>query len=153
MIRLPCCSVILGMIMICALALACACQPAVKVEGGGLAPAGAGCCLPAIPGPGFAEAPRARVGPQDAFRGAVGKDLGVPLRVEGRPRTLRGPHPDRRPARGASPNAASLPSGLLGATRTGLPPAGDDELTNTKITMALRHGVTSRFAGRTKEGG
>jgi hypothetical protein len=58
-------------------------------------PAGAGSGLPAIPGPGFAEAPRARVGPQDAFRGAPGKDLGVPLRVEGRARTLRGPHPDQ----------------------------------------------------------
>jgi hypothetical protein len=44
---------------------------------------------------------------------------------------------------------ALLP-GLLATTRTGLPPAGDDELTNTKNTMALRHGVTSHFAGRTK---
>src|SRR5437764_1688311 len=31
--------------------------------------------------------------------------------------------------------AASLLPGLLAATRTGLPPAGDDELTNTKNTM------------------
>src|SRR5713226_10584216 len=30
--------------------------------------------------------------------------------------------------------AASLLPGLLAATRTGLPPAGDDELTNTKKT-------------------
>jgi hypothetical protein len=52
-----------------------------------------------------------------------------------------GPFPDR---------AASLLPGLLAATRTGLPPAGDDELTNTKNTMALRHGVTSCSAGRTK---
>jgi hypothetical protein len=29
--------------------------------------------------------------------------------------------------------AASLLPGLLAATRTGLPPAGDDELTNSKI--------------------
>ena len=36
--------------------------------------------------------------------------------------------------------AASLLPGLLAATRTGLPPAGDDELTNTKI----HHGTTSR---------
>jgi hypothetical protein len=36
--------------------------------------------------------------------------------------------------------AASLLPGLLAATRTGLPPAGDDELTNTKI----HHGLTSR---------
>jgi hypothetical protein len=42
-----------------------------------------------------------------------------------------GPFPDR---------AASLLPGLLAATRTGLPPAGDDELTNTKI----HHGTTSR---------
>jgi hypothetical protein len=42
-----------------------------------------------------------------------------------------GPFPDR---------AASLLPGLLAATRTGLPPAGDDELTNSKI----HHGVTSR---------
>src|SRR5947209_3200236 len=35
-----------------------------------------------------------------------------------------GPFPDR---------AASLLPGLLAATRTGLPPAGDDELTNSKI--------------------
>src|SRR5437764_14977885 len=36
--------------------------------------------------------------------------------------------------------AASLLPGLLAATRTGLPPAGDDELTNTK----KHHGTTSR---------
>ena len=42
-----------------------------------------------------------------------------------------GPFPDR---------AASLLPGLLAATRTGLPPAGDDELTNTK----KHHGATSR---------
>jgi hypothetical protein len=36
--------------------------------------------------------------------------------------------------------AASLLPGLLAATRTGLSPAGDDELTNTKI----HHGTTSR---------
>ena len=42
-----------------------------------------------------------------------------------------GPFPDR---------AASLLPGLLAATRTGLPPAGDDELTNTK----KHHGITSR---------
>jgi hypothetical protein len=42
-----------------------------------------------------------------------------------------GPFPDR---------AASLLPGLLAATRTGLPPAGDDELTNTK----KHHGTTSR---------
>ena len=41
------------------------------------------------------------------------------------------PFPDR---------AASLLPGLLAATRTGLPPAGDDELTNTKN----HHGITSR---------
>jgi hypothetical protein len=40
--------------------------------------------------------------------------------------------------------------GFLAAFRTGLTPASDDELTNTKNTMALRHGVTSRSAGRTK---
>ena len=38
------------------------------------------------------------------------------------------------------PGAASLLPGLLAATRTGLPPAGDDELTNTK----KHHGITSR---------
>ena len=38
-----------------------------------------------------------------------------------------GPFPDR---------AASLLPGLLAATRTGLPPAGDDELTNSKIRRA-----------------
>src|SRR5258706_13830687 len=42
-----------------------------------------------------------------------------------------GPFPDQ---------AASLLPGLLAPTRTGLPPAGDDELTNTKI----HHGTTSR---------
>ena len=42
-----------------------------------------------------------------------------------------GPFPDR---------AASLLPGLPAATRTGLPPAGDDELTNTK----KHHGITSR---------
>jgi hypothetical protein len=55
-----------------------------------------------------------------------------------------GPFPDQ---------AASLLPGLLAATRTGLPPAGDDELTNTKI----HHGTTSRChlrsAGRTNDQG
>jgi len=46
--------------------------------------------------------------------------------------------------------SASLLPGLPAATQTGLPPAGDDELTNTKNTMALRHGCTSRSAGRTR---
>src|SRR2546430_16656195 len=36
--------------------------------------------------------------------------------------------------------AGSLLPGLLAATRTGLTPAGDDELTNSKI----HHGITSR---------
>jgi hypothetical protein len=52
------------------------------------------------------------------------------------------PFPDR---------AASLPPGLLAAIRTGLTPAGDDELTNQKNHHALRHGGTSRSAGRTKD--
>ena len=42
-----------------------------------------------------------------------------------------GPFPDQ---------AASLLPGLLAATRTGLTPAGDDELTNEKN----HHGITSR---------
>ena len=46
--------------------------------------------------------------------------------------------------------AASLLPGLLAATRTGLTPASDDELTNTKIHRGLRHGLTSHSAGRTK---
>jgi hypothetical protein len=54
-----------------------------------------------------------------------------------------GPFPDR---------AASLLPGLLATTRTGLSPAGDDELTNTRNhTMALRHCVTSCSAGRTND--
>ena len=47
-------------------------------------------------------------------------------------------------------HTASLLPGLLAATRTGLTPASDDELTNAKNTIALRHGVTSRSAGHTK---
>ena len=63
-----------------------------------------GCCpveleLPDLMGPLEEWAPCARVGPADAFRGAVGKDLRVPLRTEGRARPLRGPHP-----RGAQPD-------------------------------------------------
>jgi hypothetical protein len=55
-----------------------------------------------------------------------------------------GPFPD---------DTASLLPDLLAATRTGLSPAGNDELTNTKIHHGLRHGVTSRAAGRTKSQG
>ena len=44
---------------------------------------------------------------------------------------------------------ASLLPGLLAATRTGLTPAGDDELTN----HGHLHEVTSSSAGRTKEEG
>src|SRR6266516_2430864 len=46
-----------------------------------------------------------------------------------------GSGPARFPGR-----AASLLPGLLAATRAGLTPAGDDELTNSKI----HHGITSR---------
>jgi hypothetical protein len=46
---------------------------------------------------------------------------------------------------------ASLLPGLLAATRTGLPPASDDELTNPKMHHGLRHDVTSGSAGRTKK--
>ena len=42
---------------------------------------------------GSLEAPRARVGPEDPFCGAVRKDLQVPLRVEGVARTMRGVPP------------------------------------------------------------
>jgi hypothetical protein len=49
--------------------------------------------------------------------------------------------------------AASLLPGLLPATRTGLIPASDDELTNTEIHLGLRHGLTSHSAGRTKDRG
>ncbi len=45
---------------------------------------------------GSLEAPRARVGPDDPFCGAVRKDLRVPLQVEGAARTMRGvPSPVR----------------------------------------------------------
>jgi hypothetical protein len=48
-----------------------------------------GLALAVRPG-GWAEAPPARVGPEDAFCGAVRKDLRVPLRVEGPTRTMCG---------------------------------------------------------------
>jgi hypothetical protein len=48
------------------------------------------------------------------------------------------------PGAGRFPRRRQPATGLLAATRTGLPPAGDDELTSTRSTMALRHGVTSR---------
>jgi hypothetical protein len=48
---------------------------------------------------------------------------------------------------------ADLLPGLLAATRTGLPPAGDDELTNSKIHHDLRHGVTSALLGARKDKG
>ena len=94
------------------------------LKGGGLAPSRGRSRLPSMTAPGSAEAPRARVGPQDAFRGAVGKDLGVPLRVEGRARNLRGPHPARRPAWRASAlakinwSSATRPRRLSGGRTT-----------------------------------
>jgi hypothetical protein len=39
---------------------------------------------------GLAEAPASRAGPEDAFCGAVRKDLRVPLTPEGPTRTMRG---------------------------------------------------------------
>ena len=39
---------------------------------------------------------------------------------------------------------------IVVTTRTRLPRASDDELTNTKIHRGLRHGLTSHSAGRTK---
>jgi hypothetical protein len=47
-------------------------------------------------------------------------------------------------------DTASLLPGLLAATWTGLTPAGDNELTNTKTHHGLHHGVTSGSAERTK---
>ena len=44
------------------------------------------------------EAPRARVGPQDAFRGASGKILGCPCGWRGGPVRSEAPHPARRQA-------------------------------------------------------
>jgi hypothetical protein len=55
-----------------------------------------------------------------------------------------GPFPDR---------AASLLPDLLAATRTGLTPASDDELTNTTNHHGLCHGDITRSAGRTKARG
>ena len=44
------------------------------------------------------------------------------------------------------PDAASLLPGLLAATRTGLPPAGDDELTNTRLTYCSTMNLSFRWA-------
>src|SRR5689334_492600 len=84
------------------------------MEGGGLAPAGAGCCLPAIAGPGSAEAPRARVGPQDAFREAVGKDLGGALAGGG-----AGPYAARPPP-GTATSLRHFTGGVTHHVRTGM---------------------------------
>src|SRR5216683_3959788 len=87
--------------------------------------------------------PRPRTGPlttPQASRHATDRIVAPPCRAFDaglRPRPFPG-------------EAASLLPGLLAATRTGLTPAGDDELTNSKI----HHGTTSRChlrsAGRTK---
>ena len=77
--------------------------------------------------------PPTRAGPLTTLqtsRNAADRPVAPPHRAFGtglRPR----PFPDE---------TASLLPGLLAATRTGLPPASDDELTNTKI----HHGLTSR---------
>src|ERR1700676_3519576 len=73
-------------------------------------------------------------------------------RVRASRASFPGPVPTRLRAGGPG-EAASRTPGLLAATRTGLPPAGDDELTNSKIHHGLRHGVTSCSAGRTKDQG
>ena len=71
---------------------------------------------------GSPEAPRARVGPEDPFCGAVRKDLRVPLRVEGAARTMRGvPSPCQRPFRRSRSSAcltawSSLPGAASGVT-------------------------------------
>src|SRR6185369_13541934 len=52
------------------------------------------------------------------------------------------PFPDR---------AASLLPGLLAATRTGLPPAGDDELYGHEDRLPRTHSHSSRPAGRTPD--
>ena len=44
------------------------------------------------------------------------------------------------------PDAASLLPGLLAATRTGLPPAGNDELTNTRLTYCSTMNLLFRWA-------
>jgi hypothetical protein len=54
------------------------------------------------------------------------------------------------PAPALTGQTARLLPGLLAATRTGLTPASDAELTNTKTTTALRHGDTSRLLGARK---
>ena len=55
-------------------------------------------------------------------------------------------HPRRLHGGAHDPGTGGLEDGTSGLT-----PASDDELTNAKNTMALRHGVTSRSAGRTND--
>jgi hypothetical protein len=69
-----------------------------------------------------------------------------------RPGRAAAQHPGQRLPAGVVAHRQQLP-GLLAATRTGLTPAGDDELTNSKIHHGLRHGATSCSAGRTKDQG
>jgi hypothetical protein len=49
------------------------------------------------------------------------------------------------------PGAASLLPGLLAATRTGLPPAGDDELTNSKIRCYITASPPALLGARKAE--
>src|SRR6476646_1122257 len=61
-------------------------------------------------------------------------------------RAFPGLRPDPFPDR-----AASLLPGLLAATRTGLPPAGDDELYGHEDRLPRTHSHSSRPAGRTPD--
>jgi Integrase core domain len=49
---------------------------------------------------------------------------------------------------GISPDTASLLPGLLTATRTGLPPASDDELTKQNVNQTLRSTIPSLLDAR-----
>src|ERR1022692_2770099 len=74
----------------------------------------------ALPAPPEDETPHDAAG----FASCYGPHLRSPCHRASDAGLRPGPFPDR---------AASLLPGLLAATRTGLPPAGDDELTNSKI--------------------
>ena len=89
---------------------------------------------------GSAEAPRARVGPEDAFCGAVRKDLRVPLRVKGPTRTMRGIVP--------APPVTFYPApGTPGMRRPARPTRGAQASTSRYGGVRLRRGAGHRRAG------
>ena len=168
-LRLPCSAVVRGSVMPHAFLLACACQPTVRVEGGGLAPAGAGCCLPAIPGPYAARPPPGTAPSLRRFPGGVAPDVRtgntdrnadpnlcrLSVRFQGGPRGPHAPPPRRPPGTHATAPMSGGPNAGRLARKPKISAAETGRVHRTQVVLTGRAMAPARSlseASRTCQG-